>query len=295
MDRAEDFDRYRPLLFSIAYRMVGSVVEAEDVIQEAYLRWQNASEAEVRSSKAYLSAVVTRLCIDHLRSARVKREEYVGPWLPEPLLAEPTPDVADTVALDESLSMAFLVLLKSLTPTERAVFLLREVFDYGYPEISHLLGKNETNCRQIARRARESVAARRPRFEHSPEQQERLMQQFVRACSTGDMPALLELLADDVTLWSDGGGKARSALNPIHGSDKVARFFLGVLRKAPSTLAVQPANINGQPGIISYADGNPLNVLTLDLADGRIKAVRIVANPEKLRSVPPLWREEDLG
>lgn len=295
MDRAEDFDRYRSLLFSIAYRMVGSVVEAEDVIQEAYLRWQNASEAEVRSSKAYLSAVVTRLCIDHLRSARVKREEYVGPWLPEPLLAEPTPDVADTVALDESLSMAFLVLLESLTPTERAVFLLREVFDYGYPEISRLLGKSETNCRQIARRARESVAARRPRFEHSPEQQERLMQQFVRACSTGDMPALLELLADDVTLWSDGGGKARAALNPIHGSDKVARFFLGVLRKAPPTLAVQPALINGQPGIISYADGNPLNVLTLDVADGRIKAVRIVANPEKLQSVPPLRREGDLG
>jgi RNA polymerase sigma-70 factor (ECF subfamily) len=295
MDRAENFDRYRPLLFSIAYRMVGSVVEAEDVIQEAYLRWQNASEAEVRSSKAYLSAVVTRLCIDHLRSARVKREEYVGPWLPEPLLAEPTPDVADTVALDESLSMAFLVLLESLTPTERAVFLLREVFDYGYPEISRLLGKSETNCRQIARRARESVAARRPRFEHSPEQQERLMQQFVRACSTGDMPALLELLADDVTLWSDGGGKARAALNPIHGSDKVARFFLGVLRKAPPTLAVQPATINGQPGIISYADGNPLNVLTLDVADGRIKAVRIVANPEKLRSVPSLRREGNLG
>ncbi len=295
MGRAEDFDRHRPLLFSIAYRMVGSVAEAEDVVQEAYLRWQKASEAEVRSPKAYLSAVVTRLCIDNLRSARVKREEYVGPWLPEPLLAEPTPDVADTVALDESLSMAFLVLLESLTPTERAVFLLREVFDYDYPEISRLLGKSESNCRQIARRARESVAARRPRFEHSPEQQERLMQQFVRACSTGDMPALLELLAEDVTLWSDGGGKVRAALNPIHGSDKVARFFLGVLRKAPPTLVVQPATINGQPGIISYADGSPLNVLTLDVADGRIKAVRIVANPEKLRTVPPSRREEDLG
>ena len=295
MGRAEDFDRHRPLLFSIAYRMVGSVAEAEDAVQEAYLRWQKASEVEVRSPKAYLSAVVTRLCIDNLRSARVKREEYVGPWLPEPLLAEPTPDVADTVALDESLSMAFLVLLESLTPTERAVFLLREVFDYDYPEISRLLGKSESNCRQIARRARESVAARRPRFEHSPEQQERLMQQFVRACSTGDMPALLELLAEDVTLWSDGGGKVRAALNPIHGSDKVARFFLGVLRKAPPTLVVQPATINGQPGIISYADGSPLNVLTLDVADGRIKAVRIVANPEKLRAVPPLWREEDLG
>ncbi len=295
MNRAEDFNLHRPLLFSIAYRMLGSVAEAEDVVQEAYLRWQRASEAEVRSPKAYLSAVVTRLCIDHLRSARVKREEYVGPWLPEPLLAESTPDVTNMVDLDESLSMAFLVLLESLTPTERAVFLLREVFDYDYPEVSRILGKSEANCRQIARRARESVAARRPRFEYSPEQQERLMQQFVRACSTGDMPALLELLADDVTLWSDGGGKVHAALNPIHGSDKVARFFLGVLRKAPPTLAVRPATINGQPGIISYVDGNPLNVLTLDVADGRIKAVRIVANPEKLRAVPPLRREEDSG
>ncbi len=151
--------------------MLGSVAEAEDIVQEAYLRWRGVPEAEVRSPKAYLSAVVTRLCIDHLRSARVKREEYVGPWLPEPLLAEP---VADAAALDESLSMAFLVLLESLTPTERAVFLLREVFDYGYPEISRLVGKSEANCRQIARRARESVATRRPRFECSPEQQERL-------------------------------------------------------------------------------------------------------------------------
>ncbi len=295
MNRAEDFNLHRPLLFSIAYRMLGSVAEAEDVVQEAYLRWQRASEAEVRSPKAYLSAVVTRLCIDHLRSARVKREEYVGPWLPEPLLAESTADVPDTVAIDESLSMAFLVLLESLTPTERAVFLLREVFDYDYPEVSRILGKSEANCGQIARRARESVAARRPRFKYSPEQQERLMQQFVRACSTGDMPALLELLADDVTLWSDGGGKVHAALNPIHGSDKVARFFLGVLRKVSPTLAVRPATVNGQPGIISYVDGNPLNVLTLDVADGRIKAVRIVANPEKLQAVPPLRREEDSG
>jgi RNA polymerase sigma-70 factor (ECF subfamily) len=245
VSRTEVFDGYRPLLFSIAYRMLGGVMDAEDVVQEAYLRWRGASEGEVRSPRAYLSAVVTRLCIDHLRSARVRREEYVGPWLPEPLPTGPGSDDAGPAGLDESLSMAFLVLLESLTPTERAVFLLREVFDYDYAEVSHIVGKSEANCRQIARRARESVAARRPRFEHSPEQQERLMRQFLRACTTGDMPALLELLADDVTLWSDGGGKARAALNPIHGPDRVARFFLGVLQKAPSALTIRPAMING--------------------------------------------------
>src|SRR5215217_8742837 len=172
MSRIEVFDRNRPLLFSISYRMLGSVMEAEDVVQEAFLRWQQAPEDEVRSPSAYLSTVVTRLCIDRLRSARARREQYVGPWLPEPLLEEQALGTAD---LDDSLSMAFLVLLESLTPVERAVFLLREVFDYDYPEIASLVGKSEANCRQIARRARQSVAARRPRFESSPEQEERLM------------------------------------------------------------------------------------------------------------------------
>lgn len=292
LSRPEVFDDYRSLLFSIAYRMLGSVMEAEDIVQEAYLRWQRAS-GEVRSPKAYLSTIVTRLCIDRLRSAR--REEYVGPWLPEPLLAEPASDVADTAVLDESLSMAFLVLLESLTPTERAVFLLREVFDYDYPEVSRLVGKSEANCRQIARRARESVAARRPRFERSPEQQKRLTQRFVEVCSTGDMPALLELLADDITLWSDGGGKVRAALNPIQGPDRVARFIFGILRKAPSTFVVRVAPINGQSGIIGYVDGHPMSVLTLDTADGRIKAVRIIANPEKLRAVPSLPEMDEEG
>ncbi len=188
--RVEDFDLHRPLLFSIAYRMLGSVADAEDVVQEAYLRWQEASETEVRSPRAYLSTVVPRLCIDQLRSARVKREEYAGPWLPEPLLTEPASDIVEAAALDESLSMAFLVLLESLTPTERAVFLLREVFDYDYQEISRFVGKSEANCRQIARRARASVAARRPRFERSPEQQKRLMEGFLEACMGGDVEGL---------------------------------------------------------------------------------------------------------
>ena len=285
--RIRDFDRYRPLLFSIAYRMLGSVMEAEDIVQEAFVRWQGASEGEVRSPRAYLSAVVTRLCIDQLRSARVRREEYVGPWLPEPLPEEP--DIADTAALNESLSMAFLVLLESLTPTERAVFLLREVFDYDYGEISHLVGKSEANCRQIARRARGYVAAQRPRFERSPEQEERLTESFLEACMDGDMEGLLGLLAEDIILWSDGGGKVRAALNPIRGSDKVARFFMGILGKAPPGLVVRQTKVNGQPGIIGYyADGQPQSVTTFDIAEERIRAIHILVNPEKLGNVPSL-------
>lgn len=287
MDPSEVFDRHRPLLFSIAYRMLGSVMDAEDFVQEAFVRWQRASGTEVRSPRAYLSSVVTRLCIDQLRSARVQREQYAGPWLPEPLPTEPAPD-----AVDESLSMAFLVLLESLTPTERAVFLLREVFDYDYGEISRLVGKSEANCRQIARRARQSVAARRPRFERSVEHEERLVERFLEACASGDMDGLVSLLSDDITLWSDGGGRVRAALNPIYGSDRVGRFLLGILREIPPDFVSRQGQINGQPGIVGYAGGHPMGVLTLDILDGRIRAIRIVVNPEKLRAVPPLPEEE---
>lgn len=287
MDPSEVFDRHRQLLFSIAYRMLGSVMDAEDIVQEAFVRWQRASGTEVRSPRAYLSSVVTRLCIDQLRSARVQREQYVGPWLPEPLPTEPPPD-----AVDESLSMAFLVLLESLTPTERAVFLLREVFDYDYGEISRLVGKSEANCRQIARRARQSVAARRPRFERSAEQEEHLVERFLEACASGDMEGLVSLLSDDITLWSDGGGMVRAALNPIYGSDRVGRFLLGILREVPPDFVTRQGQINGEPGIVGYAGGHPMGVLTLDILDGRIRAIRIVVNPEKLRAVPPLPEEE---
>jgi RNA polymerase sigma-70 factor, ECF subfamily len=287
MDPSEVFDRHRALLFSIAYRILGSVMDAEDIVQEAFVRWQRASGTEVRSPRAYLSSVVTRLCIDQLRSARVQREQYVGPWLPEPLPTEPAPD-----AVDESLSMAFLVLLESLTPTERAVFLLREVFDYDYGEISRLVGKSEANCRQIARRARQSVAARRPRFERSVEQEERLVERFLEACASGDMEGLVSLLSDDITLWSDGGGRVRAALNPIYGSDRVGRFLLGILREVPPDFVTRQGQINGQPGIVGYAGGHPMGVLTLDILDGRIRAIRIVVNPEKLRAVQPLPEEE---
>ena len=287
MARIEDFERYRSLLFSIAYRMLGSVTDAEDIVQEAYLRWREAPEAEIRSPKSYLSAVVTRLSIDRLRSARVQREEYVGPWLPEPLVSERIEEVSDSIELDESLSIAFLVLLESLNPVERAVFLLREVFDYDYEEISRLVGKSEDNCRQIAHRARQSVAARRPRFERSPEQEQRLTRQFLEACMSGDMEGLVGLLSEDVTLWSDGGGKVAAAPYPIHSPERVARFLLGVLRTVPPDFSARPVQINGGPGVVGYVDGHPTSVVALDVADGRLRGVRIVVNPEKLRAVPP--------
>ena len=288
-DKTEDFDRHRALLFSIAYRMLGGVADAEDVVQEAFLRWQKDAGTEVRSPKAYLSAVVTRLSIDHLRRDKTRRERYVGPWLPEPLVGETAPDVAEGAVLDESLSMAFLVLLESLTPVERAVFLLREVFDYEYAEISRLVGKSEANCRQISRRARQSVAARRPRFDPSPEAEERLLRSFLEACLSGDMDALISMLSDDVTLWSDGGGRVVAARNPIHGPDRVARFLLGIMREAPPGLVLRWLPVNGRPGLVGYfADGRPQSVATLDTADGSIRAIRLVVNPEKLEHVPPL-------
>lgn len=287
-DRDEIFDQYRKLLFSIAYRMLGSVADAEDMVQEAFVRWQQVSVTEVRSPKAYLSAVVTRLSIDHLRAAKIRREEYVGPWLPEPLLTDGSHDVAETIELDESLSMAFLVILESLNPTERAVFLLREVFAYDYEEISRIVEKSETNCRQISRRARESVAARRPRFEASAAQEERLLGSFIEACTDGDMEGLLALLSEDVILWSDGGGKTHAALNPIYGPEKVSRFLVGILGKTPAGFSTRIASINGHPGVIGYAGSQPMSAVALEEAEGRIQGIRIVVNPDKLQTIPPL-------
>ncbi len=285
--RTADFEQHRSLLFSIAYRMLGSVADAEDVVQEAYLRWQESRESEVRSPRSYLSTVVTRLSIDRMRSARARREEYVGPWLPEPLVSEGAEDAGEPTKVDESLSMAFLVLLESLNPVERAVFLLREVFDYDYGEISEIVGKSEANCRQIARRARQSVAARRPRFECSLETEKRLTERFVEACMSGDMEGLLGILSEDVTLWSDGGGKVAAAPYPIYGSEKVARFLVGVLRTVPPGFFAHPARINGEPGVVGFVDGRPTGVVALDVAEDRIHGVRIVVNPDKLRAIPP--------
>ena len=285
---ADTFSEHRPLLFSIAYRMLGSVMDAEDIVQETYLRCQKSPEEDVRSPKSYLSTVVTRLCIDQLRSARVQRERYIGPWLPEPLIADQAPAPDERAALADSLSVAFLVLLENLSPAERAVFLLREVFEYEYAEIATVVGKSEASCRQTLHRARLKLTERPRRFDASPAQISKLMERFFAAARRGDMQGLLELLTDDATLWSDGGGKVAAALNPIYGADKIARFFAGIARALSATLTLRAAVVNGQPGMITYVEGRPQSVITAELEDGKIGAIRIVVNPDKLRAVPPL-------
>jgi RNA polymerase sigma-70 factor (ECF subfamily) len=284
------FNRYRTLLFSIAYRMLGSAGDAEDLVQEAYLRWESAPAEEVRSPKAYLSAVVTRLCIDFLKSARVKREVYVGPWLPEPLLTGETPDMTRNVELAESISMAFLLLLESLGPVERAVFLLHEVFDYSFAEIAEIVGKSEANCRQMARRAKEHLREQRPRFRVSKEQQEHTTERFLQVCAGGDMQGLLNMLTKDAVLMSDGGGKAQAARNPIVGPTNVARFIFGVLGKLPpgSQFMVKLAEVNGQPGILGYLDGVLNDVTLLECEGNLVRAVYIVVNPEKFSGLGEL-------
>ncbi len=287
--RLDVFHQHQGLLFSIAYRMLGSAADAEDMLQETFIRWQQTSEAEIQSPRAYLVTIISRLCINHLQSARVQREEYVGQWLPEPLLTGSASDPSATSRIDESLSMAFLVLLERLTPVERAVLLLREVFDYEYSEIARILGQNEPNCRQILRRARQHIAQIRPRFDPSPQQRERLLRQFLEASSRGDMEGLLALLSSEIVLYSDGGGKAAAVPNPIYGPENVTRFLFGVLRKVvPTNVVRRVAQINGQPGFVGYLDGRPYSVLTMDVTDGRIRNIYIVTNPEKLERLPIL-------
>jgi RNA polymerase sigma-70 factor (ECF subfamily) len=266
--------------------MLGSVVDAEDMVQEAFLRWRQASDQEIASPRAYLATVITRLCINHLNSARAKREEYVGAWLPEPLITSQGHDTVTESRMAESLSMAFLILLESLSPVERAVLLLRDVFDYDYAEIAGMLGKSEANCRQILRRARQRLTNRRTRFDTSPEQQERLMQKFTRAAAAGDMEGLLALLADDITCWSDGGGKAAATMRPVCGRERVARLIVGALRKfAPPDRVTRLLEVNGQPGIINYVNQRPQSVVILDTTGAQVQTIYVITNPEKLNGV----------
>jgi RNA polymerase sigma-70 factor (ECF subfamily) len=289
VDRLAEFNRYRGLLFSIAYRMLGSVSDAEDILQEAFIRWQRASETDVRTTRAFLVTVVSRLCINHLQSARVRREEYVGQWLPEPIVTGPTADPFTISQVDESLSMAFLVLLERLSPVERAVFLLREVFEYEYSEIARTVGKDEANCRQILRRAHQHMAEVRPRFKASARQQEQLLGQFRQAATTGDLAGLVALLSREAVLHSDGGGKAPAVPNLVFGRDDVAKAIVGGLKKlVPANLSYRMAQVNGEPGIVSYLEGRAFSVLTLDVADGVIQAIYIVTNPAKLAHLAPL-------
>jgi RNA polymerase sigma-70 factor (TIGR02957 family) len=287
----------RPQAFAIAYRMLGSVAEAEDIVQEALVRVHRALEdgEQIESPRAFVATVATRLAIDQLRSARVRRESYVGDWLPEPLLADSSGDPANQAEIADSLSLAFLVLLESLSPEERAVLLLRDVFDYGYGEIAAIVGKSEANARQLATRARRHVEERRPRFESSREQRDKLASRFFAAAEKGDVGALEALLAHDVVLRGDGGGKAPATARPLHGRSRVARALVAWMKgglKVPGS-TMRPVEVNGQPGALALdANGNLIGVMALDVAGRQIRSVVSIVNPDKLQHLGPVG---DLG
>jgi RNA polymerase sigma-70 factor (ECF subfamily) len=289
LDTERVFQELRPLMFSIAYRMVGSVSEAEDIVQEAFVSLQGAREAEIKSLRAYVATITTRLAIDYLRSARVRRERYVGSWLPEPLVADaPGPgDVAETA---DSLSLSFLVLLESLSPVERAVLLLHDVFGYDYDVVADVVHRSEQNARQIATRARRHLEARKPRFEASYQQREELTRKFLSACEAGDTEELIELLAADVAMYGDGGGKAPAIARPIFGRDEVSRVVLALTRQARELgLRARLVDVNGQPGAVFLDQEDRLvNVVALDILGGQIQTVRSIVNPDKLRHLGPV-------
>jgi RNA polymerase sigma-70 factor, ECF subfamily len=289
MTKGEEFEDLRPLLFAIAYRILGSVAEAEDAVQETWLRYE-ASPTQPISTKAFVSAVVTRLSIDMLRSARVRRETYVGQWFPEPLLTDPYDDPARSAELADSLSMAALLLLERLTPLERAVFVLREVFGFSYPEVAAAVGRSEAACRQLAARARRHMDAGRPRFEADRKEREELATRFFDALRNGDVDGLRQLLAADVQMVADGGGKAPALARSVFGADNVARVLVSVFPLLVKIDArVEPRELNGQPGaIVRDRDGKVVGTLTLDMLGGRIQTIRSVANPDKLGHVGPV-------
>ena len=296
-DAVRVFDEHRGLLISVAYRILGSVSDAEDAVQETYLRWSKVDPAQVSNPRAFLVRVTTRLAIDRLRRAKTRRETYVGPWLPEPILT--SRDVAEDVALAESVSMAMLVVLETLSPLERAVFVLREAFGMPYAEIADVLGRKEEAVRQLGRRARDHVQERRSRFDTDESEQRRVTERFLQATSTGDLEALVAVLSPEVTLVADGGGRALAPRRPVRGAEKVARFLLTVateermarfLRSVGSEpivadLRVRVAPVNGGPGILVVSGDRPISALVLDVSEGVVQTIHLVANPEKLAGV----------
>ena len=287
---ADVFEAHRDLMFAVAYRVLGTITDAEDAVQDAWLRWSAAHREHVADQRAYLARVVVNTALNRLRAARARREAYIGPWLPEPLLTEAGPDPAERAELAESVSMAMLVVLESLTPDERAVFVLREVFGFSHAEIGAAVGRPDAAVRQLAHRAREHVQARRPRFDVNWNQQREVTERFLAAAAGGDIEGLVSVLADDVTLLTDGGGKAKAALRPITGAGKVARFMAGIATRpymgiAVSAMSVDAAEINGAPGTLISAGGHPVAVLTMAVADGRITAIQLLANPDKLSAI----------
>lgn len=298
--QTDPFEEYRSLLFAMAYRMVGSAMEAEDIVQEAYLRYRATPPASIRTLKSFLTTIVHHLCLDHLKSAQVRRESYVGPWLLEPIITDagtapmsPLGHIIDR----ESISMAFLVLLESLSPLERSVFLLREVFDYAYAEIAQITGRDEAACRQLFSRAKKHIREQRPRFPASQKAHAKMVGRFMEACMAGDMDGLMNLLAEDVTVWSDSGGKvAGAARQPIQGREKVARATIGLMSRAPAGTTFEVIEANGLPTLLIRIEGQIIGLLALEVAGDLIRAVRNVANPDKLAHLhlPPtsgqVWR-----
>lgn len=291
--QTDPFEDHRSLLFAMSYRMLGSAMEAEDIVQEAYLRYRTTPPESIRTLKSFLTTIVHHLCLDHLKSARTRRESYEGPWLPEPIitgdgaaLISPLPQIADR----ESISMAFLVLLESLSPLERAVFLMREVFDYEYAEIAQITGRDEAACRQLASRAKKHIREHRPRFPASPEAHAKMVGRFMEVCIAGDVNGLMSLLAEDVTAWSDGGGKVSGAArHPIQGRDKVARGLSTLLSRAPEGTTFEMIEANGLPALLLRVKGHIFGVLMLEVEGDLICAIRNVANPDKLvhLNLPP--------
>lgn len=280
------FEAHRRALTGLAYRMLGSRAEAEDVVQDAYLRWHAADHAPIEDPRRYLGTVVTRLCLDRQKSARVRHEEYVGPWLPEPVVDEVFADAA-AGELAHDVSVALMLLLERLSPLERASFLLHDVFGLDFTEVARALGRGEAACRQLTVRARAHIDAGRPRFPASREAGDRLAVAFRAAVASGDTERLMRILAKDAVLYSDGGGKRAAALNPIHGADRIARFFAGVLRKnsALANVAARPATVNGLPGFVMREDDGSIDTMAIEHREDRIVAIYLVRNPEKLRHV----------
>jgi RNA polymerase sigma-70 factor (TIGR02957 family) len=286
---SDAFDEHRGLLFAVAYRILGSAADAEDAVQDAWLKWSSADRSQVTDPKAYLVRIVSNVALDRLRSARARRETYLGPWLPEPILT--SSDTAEQVAAAQSVSMALLVVLETLTPLERAVFVLREAFDFSYAEIAEAVDRSAETVRQAAQRAREHVRARRPRFQPDRARQREVTERFLAATAGGDINTLLELLAPEVTLWTDGGGKVRQATRPVTGASRVAAWFAGVSARPyqgvlPADMQVELVELNGVPGIVFRTGDRVIATLTLDLDDdGRIAGILNVANPDKLAAV----------
>jgi RNA polymerase sigma-70 factor (ECF subfamily) len=280
----ELFEEHRPELFGIAYRMLSSAADAEDILQDAWLRWSTVEVGSVAHPRAYLCRIVTNLAINRSQSAAVQRESYVGPWLPEPLVS--APDASGGVERAEVISLAMLVVLETLSPLERAVFILKEVFGFGYPEIAGMLERTEASVRQVGSRARSHVQARRPRYDAPAEVRRKVTDEFLAACVGGDINRMMALLAPDVTAWTDGGGKVRAALRPISGADKVARWILGVISTSIPDAGVREVLVNGLPGHLFTSGDRPDSVAGCDIAeDGTISAIRLIRNPDKLTRV----------